>query len=179
MLNDRVIRTAFIISFVGHSLFLGIPWFDLGLFQIKRPEELTVEIVIERPRLLPKIKNMGPEKKLKEPEPEVTEETVKMKEVEEEAMLRYQDMIKQKIEEARRYPSWAKKQGIEGTVNMTFAVLSNGSTRDIRVTYSSGFKILDIEAVNTVKRASPFPPIPAEFKLTESRMEITIIFSLQ
>ncbi len=134
MLNDRVTRTSFLISFLGHCLFLGIPGGKiLSSFQAERPQEITVRIEIEKPPLLPEIEVMGEEKKLKEvvkepkqPEPELElqpEEIVMEQPIEEqskekievidpaqEVMLRYQDMVKQKIESCRRYPAWAKEQ---------------------------------------------------------------------
>ncbi|MCK4326713.1 energy transducer TonB, partial [bacterium] len=187
-MSDRVVKTAFIISFVGHCLFLGMPGFNLSLSQeSKKPEEITVQIEIEKPPLLPKIDVMGEEKKLMEvveepeppelePEPEFQPEEVAMepivKELEppeefvevinpaEEAILRYQDMVKRKIEEMRRYPSWAKERGIEGAVCLSFVVLANGQAQGIEITKSSGYKILDVAATTTVQRANPFPPLP-------------------
>ncbi len=226
MLGNRVIKTSFTISFVGHCLFLGIPGFNLDLPRTERREEIVVKIEIEKPPLLPKIAVMGKETKLKEvkepaePEPElkpelegivgesepelsmelvaesralieevfVKEPVKKLDTVEEkievikpaqEAMLRYQDMVKQRIEEARRYPSWAKRRGIEGEVCIKFAILSNGLTQDIRIIRSSGSKVLDEEAVDTIGRASPFPPVPEEIDSPLIWMEVSIVFTLK
>jgi len=96
-----------------------------------------------------------------------------------EAMLRYQDMVKQKIESCRRYPPWAKKQGIEGTVHLKFTILSTGAARDIKIIKSSSFNILNEEAISTIKRAQPFPPIPEEIKVSSLPMEVSIVFTLQ
>lgn len=93
-------------------------------------------------------------------------------------MLRYQDMIKQRIEEARRYPLWAKKQGIEGIVHINFTVLSTGLSRDIKLVRSSGSSILDKEAVTTIIRAEAFPPIPKEINSSSVRIEVAIVFAL-
>ena len=78
MISDKVIRTAFLISFAGHCLFLGVPGFNPRLpCQEKKPDEITINFEIERSALLPKIDIMGEEKKFKEviekskqPEPE-------------------------------------------------------------------------------------------------------------
>jgi len=202
MSSNKVIRITFIISLTGHLFLLGMPGFNLPAFQEKNSQEITVRIEIEKPPLLPKIDVMGEEKKLKEiiveeskqpePEPElqpeeiVTEEPPK-KQVEEkvevidpaqEAMLRYQDKVKQRIEEVRKYPYWAKKQGIEGATYLKFSVLSNGSSQDIRIIRSSGFEILDEEAIATVKRANPFPSIPKEIDASFVQMEVSIVFKL-
>ena len=96
-----------------------------------------------------------------------------------EAMLRYQDMVKQRIEEVRRYPFWAKKQGIEGIVYINFTILSNGLSRDIKIIRSSNSKILDEEAIATIKKANPFPPIPKEINTSLVQMGVSIVFSLK
>jgi protein TonB len=50
--------------------------------------------------------------------------------------------------------------------------------RDVRVVSSSGSKILDEEAVATVKRASPFHPVPKEISKSPIGMTVAIVFSL-
>lgn len=195
-----VARETFLLSIAFHCLLLGMPLFNLvAPKQIEPEKEITVEIEIEKPSLLPKIDVMAEEKKLKEiepppeepeqeePEPEVeeaieevkNEEQIEVINPQEEAMLRYQDVIKQKIESSRRYPPWAKKQGFEGITHLVFTVLSNGAARDIKVVQSAGYKILDREAVLNVQRASPFPPIPSTFNLPFLKIEVEIVFRLK
>ncbi|MFA5144509.1 MAG: TonB family protein [Candidatus Omnitrophota bacterium] len=198
MLGDSVLRAAFLISFSGHCLFLGATGFAWRLpVQEKKPKEITVIFETEKPALLPKIDTLGPEKKLKEVKEELeqrefkqqsrvrdaleqvtSEEKVKVTKPFDAAMLRYQDVVKQRIEEARRYPAWAKKQGIEGITRLYFTVLSNGLSRDITIIRSSGSGILDEEAVATVKRASPFPSVPGNIGSSSVGMEVAIVFSL-
>lgn len=205
MTNDRVVRTAFLISFTGHCLFLGMPMLHPRLpHREKEPEELTVNVEIERPVLLPKIDTLAEEKKFKEveqkpeqPKPELKplplpeevviqqtlhkriEEKVEVINPDKDAMLRYQDMVKQKIESCRRYPTWAKRQGIEGVSCLVFSLLSNGIVQDIKLIKSSGFDILDEEAISTVKRASPFKPIPEKINCSSLTMEVAIVFQLK
>lgn len=202
MSENRIIRAAFLISFTGHFLLLGASGFNLRLpYQEKKPDEITVNLEVERPALLPKIDTIGEEKKIKEvkerPKQKGTkqqpqtkeaaiqditkkrpEERIKVINPKEEAMLRYQDMVKQKIEEARKYPLWAKKQGIEGIACLNFTVLSNGLSRDIKLIRSSGSGILDEEAAATIIRAEAFPPIPKEINSSSVRMEVAIVFTL-
>lgn len=111
--------------------------------------------------------------------PQPSQEIVKVINPQDEAMLRYQDMVKQRIESCRRYPNRAKKQGLEGTVYLIFTILSNGKAENIRIIRSSGFNILDNEAISTVKRASPFPPIPEKFNCSRFKMEVSIVFRLK
>ena len=219
MPEDKAIKITFVISLTAHCLFLGMPGFNLSKLQPKDPEEIPVQIEIEKPTLLPKIDVMGKEKKLKqvikveppkpgpktepklqseekiieEPQPEKesekekveqsqpepSQEIIEVKNPQEEAMLRYQDMVKQRIESCRRYPNWAKRQGIEGTVHLRFTILSNGQVQDIKIVRSSGFNILDKEAISTIQRARPFPPIPPELRTSFLTMEVSIVFTLR
>ncbi|MBA7677132.1 hypothetical protein ES703_85380 [subsurface metagenome] len=197
MLKDRVIRTTFIISLISHGLFLGAPPFNVNSPKLERPKEITLQIEIEKPFLLPKIERMGKEKKIKEviekPEPERQVEEVALREVSpqlikervevlnpaNEAMLRYQDMVKQRIEEVRRYPDWAKEQRIEGVAHLEFVILANGNSQEIKLVHSSGSKILDQEAIATIKRASPFPPHPKEIASSSIQMEVSLVFTLK
>lgn len=47
-----------------------------------------------------------------------------------------------------------------GTATVAFTVASNGSVRSARLTGSSGVAALDKAALDAIRRASPFPPIP-------------------
>ncbi|GAB4422955.1 MAG: energy transducer TonB [Thermodesulfovibrionales bacterium] len=62
------------------------------------------------------------------------------------------------------YPHMARKMGWEGRVTVSFVVFENGSASDIKILESSGFDILDRNAMETVKKVSPFPkpPVRAE-----------------
>ena len=145
--------------------------------QIKlNPEpEPQKEKIVKKPEPEKKIE----EKEIKQPYKEPLQETVKVINPQKEAMLRYQDMVKQKIESYRKYPNWAKKQGFEGAVCLKFVILYNGVCKDIKIIKPSGFNILDKEAVSTIKRAQPFPPIPPELKTSSLTMEVSIVFTLQ
>lgn len=195
MLKDRVIGTTFVISLISHGLFLAGPSFNLNTPKPEKPKEFTLQIEIEKPSLLPKTERMGEEKKIKEvienpePEREVKEvalekvksakERVKVLTPSSEAMLRYQDMVKQRIEEARRYPDWAKEQGVEGAVHLSFIILANGNGQKIKLIRSSGSKILDQEAIATIKSASPFPPLPEEVASSSIQTEVSLVFTLK
>lgn len=197
MFKNREMRIALFLSLAGHLLFLGMPGGARQDLKIEKDNK-ALEIVyvkIKEPALLPRIDNMGEEKKLKEAkarpnslepiaEAIATEKELSSREkidaldLAQEAMFRYQDMIKQRIEEARRYPSWAKRQGREGVVYLNFIVLANGLSRDVEIVSSSGSGLLDKEAVATIQRAGPFPPIPQGIKQNSTRMQVAIVFAL-
>jgi len=200
MQNNKAIKTAFLISLMGHCFFLGMPGINIISHQDKQPEDVVVRIEIEKPALLPEIDVMGEEKKLEEiareekllepkleeqieeviiEKPEASKEIGEVINPKDEAMLRYQDMVKRKIQESRRYPPWAKKQGFEGSSYLTFTLLSSGMIQDIKIVNSSGFDILDKEAIATIKRAAPFMPIPEKFNRFNLKMEVALVFQLE
>ncbi|MCG2711144.1 MAG: energy transducer TonB [Candidatus Omnitrophica bacterium] len=203
MLNDKVIRTAFGISFACHLLLLGAPALDINYSpKVEKPHEVMFEIEIEKPLLLPEIKQMGQEKKLKdiianeEPnKPRSKAEPNQADRVEifdkpaqkklevlnpsQDAMLRYQDMVKQAIESNRHYPIRAQRMRLEGVVDLAFVINSGGSSRDIRIIKSSGSKFLDAQALETIRKASPFMPLPEEISKDSVDIRVAIVFSLQ
>jgi TonB family protein len=81
-------------------------------------------------------------------------------------------LIRTAIEKAIRYPVLARKRGIGGTVIAEFGVDERGLPVDLKVLRSSGWKILDSAALETVNRAAPFPAI-------KGRIEIPITFKLK
>jgi len=72
----------------------------------------------------------------------------------------YLSGIKRAIELVWEYPVPALSQGIQGKLVVEFTVLGDGSLSGARLIRSSGFSILDEEALRAVRSAAPFYPIP-------------------
>jgi len=202
MLNNKVIRTTFIISLTVHFLLLATPQFKLNLSNIQKPQEIITQINIEKTPVLPKINVIGKEKKLqenikeiKQPEPfhkiqpeeivirepskKLIEEKTETINPSQEAMLRYQDIVKQKIEEKKEYPQEARRKEIEGIVNIRFTILSDGQVNEIEIVKSSGYKILDNSAVSTIKKSNPFPTLPEELNTPYVQIEVNLVYNLK
>ena len=79
--------------------------------------------------------------------------------------------IRKRIEEAKRYPMMARRQGVEGVVQVSFIIGSDGSLEDCRVVGSSGSSLLDEEALATMQRGGPYPRYPEP-------LQVAIEFSL-
>jgi len=71
------------------------------------------------------------------------------------------DMIMKRI----IYPERAREMGWQGKVKVSFVISSDGFVKDVRILESSGVAILDRNAVETVKKASPFPRPPVAAQL--------------
>ncbi|MBI2091790.1 MAG: energy transducer TonB [Deltaproteobacteria bacterium] len=74
--------------------------------------------------------------------------------------------IRLKIEHAKYYPAIAKRQNLEGRPEVAFKLNEDGSIALIKITQSSGIQMLDDAAMETIKKASPFPYYEGEIKLT-------------
>jgi len=82
----------------------------------------------------------------------------------------YMLKLKNKIEYIWRYPQAAAERGIQGDLLLTFTIHKDGQVSDVRVVSTSGYEILDNEAVRAIKEASPYAPLPD----TWSENQITI-----
>ena len=51
-------------------------------------------------------------------------------------------------------------------VAIEFGILKDGSLGFVEVTRSSGYAVYDKQAVDAVRRAAPFPPVPSDLTLT-------------
>lgn len=68
--------------------------------------------------------------------------------------------IKDKVQRHITYPTFARRMGWKGKVTVSFIVSPTGHANEIHIVQSSGFLVLDQNAVAAVKRASPFPNPP-------------------
>jgi protein TonB len=76
--------------------------------------------------------------------------------------LDYLGRLKQRIQREWAYPLEAQRLGLFGELLLVFTVNKEGSLLNLRLVQSSGFPILDNEALRAVRAAAPFDPIPPE-----------------
>jgi len=173
------------VSLIAHTGLIGAGVFNVNPVKDEKPFEVEFEIE----EILPERYEVKKEKKIEKPivekeeiiEP-VAEEKIEPEEIDEEltkSFLRYQDSIKQKIQEGKQYPRWALRIGNEGSVRITFNVLSSGRIEDLKLIKSSGFEELDKEALDAVKRASPFLSFPAELNENNIQIEVDVVFLIK
>lgn len=58
------------------------------------------------------------------------------------------------------YPMLARRQGWSGQVEVAFMIAPDGSVDELRVQTSSGFPVLDDQALAAIRRSAPFTPAP-------------------
>jgi len=79
--------------------------------------------------------------------------------------ISYFASIKRKIELVWQYPYEAAAAGIQGELTLDFVIARSGTVDSIQLVRSSGSKILDDEAIRSLRKAAPFDPIPAQYKI--------------
>ena len=67
-----------------------------------------------------------------------------------------------KIERARRYPPAARARREEGVATVAFVMTRGGKVTSATLQTSTGSALLDREAIETVRRAQPLPPVPGD-----------------
>jgi len=82
-----------------------------------------------------------------------------------EYLLKNFSCIRDMIQKMIAYPALAKRMGWEGKVITSFIVSSRGYARDVRISKSSGYEILDENALKAINNASPFPKPPVEAQI--------------
>ena len=81
--------------------------------------------------------------------------------------------ILRKIQRAKHYPALARARAWQGIVEVEFLINPSGNLEKLSVIQSSGFPVLDEEALATVRRAVPLPyyssvlRVPIHFELEE------------
>jgi len=86
----------------------------------------------------------------------------------------YFTSIKRAIEIEWVYPEPALRHGLQGKLILEFTILGDGKLEGMRLIRSSGFPVLDQEAIRAVQAASPFQPIPPW--IGKSRLDIIASF---
>lgn len=95
------------------------------------------------------------------------------------SMERYRLAVIGAANKYKRYPAQAMEKGWQGRVEIRLVIGNNGMTQSLVVKSSSGFRILDDQALDMVKKAKPLAPIPASLRGRQFTVDIPVIFDLQ
>jgi protein TonB len=83
----------------------------------------------------------------------------------------FQRTLYEHIERYQRYPERARQAQLTGVVQVSFIMDRGGSVLSAWIEERSGFSVLDQEALATIWRAQPLPPIPPHLP---DRMQIVL-----
>jgi protein TonB len=79
----------------------------------------------------------------------------------------------------KRYPVQAMEKGRQGRVEIRLAIGADGAIRNASIKTSSGYRILDEQAMDMVKKAKPLAQIPPALRGREFTVDLPVIFDLQ
>jgi protein TonB len=94
-------------------------------------------------------------------------------------LLTYGQSISREIKRYQKYPPVAQRKGWEGTAEVLLQIAPDGKVTGITLGKSSGRSILDEEALNMVRKASPLPQAPQNLRGRELTVTVPIVFKLQ
>jgi protein TonB len=89
----------------------------------------------------------------------------------------FQKTLLRHIERYQNYPGLARRLRLQGTVLVLFSMRRDGAVLDVWIKTGSGAPILDQEAIETIRRAQPLPPIPSELP-SQLNVVIPVAFNL-
>jgi protein TonB len=90
----------------------------------------------------------------------------------------YIESLTRKIRGNSRYPEYARRTGQGGTVELVFAVQENGDVENVKLLKSSGFIVLDVEALRNVRESAPFGSVPARADPGPLTVRLTFSYKL-
>lgn len=90
----------------------------------------------------------------------------------------YLGRLRQRVQEALRYPAAARRRGLTGTVTLEMTVLPTGAIGPVVVVNSSSHALLDEAALDTVRSLRP-QPFPADLPARTLRVRLPVVFDLR
>ena len=91
----------------------------------------------------------------------------------------YIEYVKRTLDRNKTYPARALRYEEEGNVMITFQILKTGALTELRIKSSSGFPSLDRQAMQIVKKSSPFKHFPPNFTEKLLKIEVPMEFKLR
>jgi len=91
----------------------------------------------------------------------------------------YGSLLGREFAKHRQYPRIAQMRGWQGTVRVQLEIDASGSITSTSVSESSGFEVLDNQALEMVKKASPLPPPPEVLRNRAFSIMVPVTFRLE
>ncbi|WP_346908218.1 TonB family protein [uncultured Roseibium sp.] len=92
------------------------------------------------------------------------------------ARSNYNGKVLVKLRRAKRYPSQARRDRLQGTATVSFTVARSGAVSGVRLARSSGHSLLDQAALEMVHRASPMPKVPDDIRGSKLSFTVPVRF---
>lgn len=91
----------------------------------------------------------------------------------------YGSLLSREIAKHKNYPKIAQMRGWQGDVSVDILIDGNGNVLSSKIHTSSGFESLDKQALEMVKKASPFPLPPVALRAKPFNVLVPVSFRLE
>jgi protein TonB len=91
----------------------------------------------------------------------------------------YADRLARAIAQHKQYPRIAQMRGWQGETIIDLKLDGNGAVLATSIARSSGFEVLDKQALEMVKKAAPFPAPPEILKSSVFNIQVPVSFKLE
>jgi protein TonB len=89
----------------------------------------------------------------------------------------YNGLLSAWLQKHHEFPARAQRRNLYGATRVRFTIDRDGKLLGYEILASSGHRILDEAAIATLKRAEPFPPMPADLPGAQYAPDVEIKFT--
>jgi len=182
MTSKKILIISILISLASHVVVLCVTGFID--FRGKSRKEDVLIVTLKEPAV--NKDNLNNEEKADKPFHQEEQASRRMKREETVDLgsidikyLSYLKRIKKKIEDIWIYPQIAFEQEEEGTVIVRFSIGEGGDLTSSGIFESSGYNYLDQGALDVVRSAAPYDPLPHDLNISQlnvvARFEYKIV----
>jgi protein TonB len=97
----------------------------------------------------------------------------------ESLLAQYRAALLQAAGRYKRYPPMARDNGWEGEVVVRMAIGADGAIVSLDVTASSGYRVLDRQALDMFRRAGPRVPVPEALRGKSFTLDLRAVYNLK
>lgn len=91
----------------------------------------------------------------------------------------YGERLSEVLSRHQHYPRLARLRGWQGQVHLRLHLARQGALLNVEITKSSGHEVLDQQALEIVKRASPLPLPPEGLRADKFTVDVPVTFRLE
>ena len=91
----------------------------------------------------------------------------------------FRKQIRHKVGKAKYYPRIAQRLGFEGKPVVSFTLGVKGELLDLRLAQASTYNLLNEAALETIRRGTPYPPIPGPLGKKSISFDLPILYTLE
>jgi pilus assembly protein CpaC len=92
---------------------------------------------------------------------------------------RYALIVQRRVNASLSYPEAARSSGFQGAVKLALRLSYKGELMEAKIKNSSGYKILDDNALKTAKNISLYPPFPPAIEAQDLWVDVPIVYRLE